>query len=157
RPKWMWLRSHAEEGLTVKHSSCLIAIVSAIGLCAQSPPTAADRVTIQQAVQEAIERNLNLLAERYNISVADARIITARLRQNPVLSLGVDYIDFLGEFSPDKNVGPSEWNVRTDFVLERGGKRARRIEVATAQKEVAQLQLLNTTRLLVLDVQSAFI
>jgi cobalt-zinc-cadmium efflux system outer membrane protein len=47
--------------------------------------------------------------------------------------------------------------VRTDFTLERGGKRERRIEVATAQKEVAQLQLLNTTRTLVLDVQNAFV
>jgi cobalt-zinc-cadmium efflux system outer membrane protein len=104
-----------------------------------------------------VEHNLNLLAERYNISVADARIITAKLRPNPVLSLGVDYVDFLGQFSPDKNVGPTEWNVRTDFVLERGGKRERRIEVAQAQKEVSQLQLLNTTRVLVLDVQNAFV
>jgi cobalt-zinc-cadmium efflux system outer membrane protein len=140
----------------VKHSTFIVAIVSAVGLYAQSPPPP-DRVTIQQAVQEAIEHNLSLLAERYNISVADARIITAKLRPNPVLSLGLDYIDFLRQFSPDKNVGPSEWNVRTDFTLERGGKRERRIEVATAQKEVAQLQLLNTTRTLVLDVQNAFV
>jgi cobalt-zinc-cadmium efflux system outer membrane protein len=135
----------------------LIAIAGTAGLRAQSPPPPPDRVTIQRAVQEAVDRNLNLLAERYNISVADARIITARLRPNPVLSLGVDYLDFLRQFSPDKNVGPSEWNVRTDFTLERGGKRERRIEVATAQKEVAQLQLLNTTRTLVLDVQNAFV
>src|SRR5207244_6636892 len=113
------------------------------------------KVTIDQAVQEAIDHNLNLLAERYNISVADARIITAKLRPNPVLSLGLDYLDFLGQFSPDKNVGPSEYNVRTDFILERGGKRALRMEVAQNAKEVVQLQLLNTTRLLVLDVQSA--
>jgi cobalt-zinc-cadmium efflux system outer membrane protein len=104
-----------------------------------------------------VDHNLSLLAERYNIAVADARIITAKLRPNPVLSAGVDYIDFLREFSPDKNVGPTEWNVRTDFILERGGKRERRIEVAQTQKDVAQLQLLNTTRLLVLDVQNAFV
>ena len=35
---------------------------------AQSLP---DKVTIAQAVQEAIDHNLNLLAERYNISVAE--------------------------------------------------------------------------------------
>jgi outer membrane protein, heavy metal efflux system len=141
----------------VKHSTLWLALAGTAGIWAQAPPTPPDRVTIPQAVQEAVEHNLNLLAERYNISVADARIITARLRPNPVLSLGVDYIDFLGRFSPDQNVGPTEWNVRTDFVLERGGKRERRIEVAQAQKEVAQLQLLNTTRLLVLDVQNAFV
>jgi len=112
---------------------------------------------VAQAVQEAVEHNLNLLAERYNLSVADARIITAKLRPNPVLSLGVDYIDFLNQFSPDKNVGPTEYNVRTDFLLERGGKREHRIEVAQASRDVSQLQLLNTTRTLVLDVQNAFV
>jgi cobalt-zinc-cadmium efflux system outer membrane protein len=141
----------------VKHSSFLVLFASAASLCAQQPAARPDQVTIEQAVQEAVERNLNLLAERYNLSVADARIITAKLRPNPVLSLGVDYIDFLRQFTPDKNVGPTEYNLRTDFTLERGGKRERRVEVAQAAREVAQLQLLNTTRTLVLDVQNAFV
>jgi cobalt-zinc-cadmium efflux system outer membrane protein len=131
-----------------------LALIGAWGAGAQQLP---DKVTITQAVQEAINHNLNLLAERYNISVADARIITAKLRPNPVVTAGADYIDFLGQFSPDKNVGPTEYNLRTDFILERGGKRERRIEVARDAREVAQLQLLNTTRLLVLDVQNAFV
>lgn len=133
-----------------------IALIGALGagsLCAQLP----DRATLSQAIQEAVEHNLNLLAERYNLSVADARILTARLRPNPVVTAGVDYIDFLNQFTPDQNVGPTEWNLRTDFLLERGGKRARRIEVATDAREVAKLQLLNTTRLLVLDIQNAFV
>jgi outer membrane protein, heavy metal efflux system len=131
-----------------------LALMGAWGGGAQSLP---DKVTIAQAVQEAIDHNLNLLAERYNLSVADARIITAKLRPNPVATAGVDYIDFLGQFRPDLNVGPTEYNLRTDFLLERGAKRERRIEVARDAREVAQLQLLNTSRLLVLDVQSAFV
>jgi cobalt-zinc-cadmium efflux system outer membrane protein len=114
-------------------------------------------VSIAQAVQEAVDHNLSLMAERYNISIADARIITAKLRPNPVFSAGVDYIDFLNTFSPDNQGGPTEYNFRTDFILERGAKRERRIEVAQTAREVAQLQLLNTTRTLVLDVQSAFV
>lgn len=117
----------------------------------------ADRVTIAQAVQEAVDHNLNLLAERYNLSIAEARIVTAKLRPNPVLSAGLDYIDFLNRFNGDNQGGPTEYNVRTDFVLERGGKRERRVEVAQTAREVAQLQLLNTTRTLALDVENAFI
>jgi cobalt-zinc-cadmium efflux system outer membrane protein len=144
--------------MKVKTSRLLLTLLlPATGLRAQSQAARPDQVTLPQAVQEAVESNLSLLAERYNVSVADARIVTARLRPNPVLSLGVDYLDFLGQFSPDKNVGPSEWNVRTDFILERGGKRERRIEVAQGQREVAQLLLLNTTRNLVLDVDNAFV
>ena len=131
--------------------------VAAEGLAAQPASAPPDQVTIQQAVQEAVEHNLNLLAERYNISIADARIITAKLRPNPVLSAGLDYVDFLNHFNADNAGGPTEYNFRTDFLLERGGKRARRIEVAQSAREVAQLQLLNTTRTLVLDVQSAFV
>jgi cobalt-zinc-cadmium efflux system outer membrane protein len=141
----------------VKHSFVLAVLAAGAKLGAQSPPALPDRVTVPQAVQEAVERNLSLLAERYNLSVAEAKIITAKLRPNPVLSLGVDYIDFLHRFSPDQNVGPTEYNVRTDFTLERGGKRERRIEVAEAARDVARLQLLNTTRTLVLDVQNAFV
>ena len=140
----------------------VVALVFAAGLSAQSPVPAPpqalpERVTIEQSVSEAVEHNLSLLAERYNLSVADARIITARLRPNPVFSAALDYIDILRSFNPDNQGGPTEWNFRTDFLLERGGKRARRIEVAQGVSEVAKLQLLNTTRTLVLDVQNAFI
>uniref|UniRef100_Q01SJ3 Outer membrane efflux protein n=1 Tax=Solibacter usitatus (strain Ellin6076) TaxID=234267 RepID=Q01SJ3_SOLUE len=130
-----------------------IALLSVRGLCAQT----ADHVTIEQAVQEAVDHNLGLLAERYNLSIADARIITAKLRPNPVLTAAVDYIDFQNHFNNDNQGGPTEYNIRTDFVLERGAKRERRIEVAQTAREVAQLQLLNTTRMLALDVENAFI
>src|SRR5581483_9543397 len=117
-----------------------------------------EEVTIDQAVREAVSRNLGLLAERYNLSVAEARIVTARLRPNPVLSVGLDYQDVLGTgFNLRNAAGPPEANVRVDFVLERGGKRARRIDVAENGREVARYQLLDATRSLVLDVQSAFV
>src|SRR4030095_434804 len=46
-------------------------------------------------------------------------------------------------------------NLRSDFILEAPGKRRSRIEVAEGNREVARLQLLNSTRLLMLDVQNA--
>ena len=120
-------------------------------------PRLADRVTVEQAIQEAVERNLGLLAERYNLSVADARIVTAKLRPNPVVSAAVDYIPILGGYTLDNNAGPTEYNIRTDFTLERGGKREFRTQVAQAAKDVAKLELLNTTRQLALDVENAFV
>ena len=134
-----------------------ILTLAAARLAAQPAAAPPDQVTIEQAVQEAVGHNLNLLAERYNLNIADARIITAKLRPNPVFSAGVDYIDFQNHFSADNSAGPTEYNFRTDFLVERGRKREFRIEVAQDAREVAQLQLLNTTRTLVLDVQSAFV
>src|SRR5712691_7611758 len=119
-------------------------------LAAQS--ASPDPVTVEQAVQEAIEKNLGLLAERYNLSIADARIITARLRPNPVLSLSSglpDHRIFNSGTSPFAEVA------HIDFVFERGGKREQRLAVAENAREVTQLQLLNTIRTLMLDVQNA--
>ena len=53
-------------------------------------------MTVSQAVQEAVENNLNLLTERYNMNIADARIGAPRLQPNPVLSIGGDHLDLIG-------------------------------------------------------------
>lgn len=115
-------------------------------------------LTLDQVIGEAVSRNLRLLVERLNLSIADARIIQARLRPNPVLSLGGNYLDVLGSgFNPSANAaGPTEVNARVDYILERGKKRQERVAVAEASKVVSQIELLNSTRTLILDVQSAF-
>jgi cobalt-zinc-cadmium efflux system outer membrane protein len=126
----------------------------------QAPVTPeSEFLTIDQGVAEALEKNLGLLAERYNLTIADARIVTARLRPNPVLTLNADTLDLLGTgFNPQTNAGgPSNYGIRTDFLLERGGKRKARIALAEDSRAVAQLQLLNTVRGIVLDVQSSFV
>ena len=88
-------------------------------LAAQETPSANVQVTLARAVREAIDKNLGLLAERYNVSIAEARMITAKLRPNPVLTVDSDYIDFLGKFNRDNAAGPTELSARADFVLER--------------------------------------
>jgi len=131
------------------------------GLCAQAVPAAApspEKLTIDQAVAEALEKNLGLLAERANISIADARLITARLRPNPVLSAGGDHLALLNtKFTEYNGAGPSEYNLRTDFLVERGGKRRLRIEVAENARSAVELDFLNTTRSVILNVQEAFV
>ncbi|MBI4876751.1 MAG: TolC family protein [Acidobacteria bacterium] len=122
---------------------------------AQSPP---GKLTVEQAVAEALEKNLGLMAERANVPIAQARAITARLRPNPVLSTGGDHLPLLNtRFNEDNGAGPSEYNFRTDFVLERGGKRQYRIETAENARSVAELAVLNSARGVILGVQGAFV
>lgn len=113
---------------------------------------AASALTIDAAVREAIDHNLTLVAERYAVSVADARIVTAGLRPNPVLTVSA-MLPSSEVF--DNAVSPREQVAHVDVPIERGGKRDRRIDVAQATKSVSELQLLNTMRTIVLDVQSA--
>ncbi len=124
-------------------------------LGAQTPP---EPITIEQAIQEALANNANLLAERLNVPLATARLVTARLRPNPVLTLDGDYLDILGTgFSPANNAGPAEGSARVDFVFEGPGKRAGRVAVAELSRSVAELNLQNAMRTLILDVQNAFV
>jgi len=117
--------------------------------------TAREQITISQAVQEAIEKNLGLLAERYNVSIADARIISAELRPNPVFSLEASHLNFFVPNGNPTGAGPNEYAVRTDFLIERGGKREKRIEAAKQARAVVELQLLNSIRTVVIDVENA--
>jgi len=76
-------------------------------------------LTIAEAVAQALEKNLDLIAERYNLPIAEARLITARVRPNPVFSLGGDHLDLLGTGYNDVNrAGPAEYSMRTDFLFE---------------------------------------
>jgi cobalt-zinc-cadmium efflux system outer membrane protein len=134
-------------------------LLSAAALCAQARPDAGgDRLTVEQAVTEALEHNLGLIAERYALPIAEARIITAHLRPNPVLTVEGDHLPLAGTiYNSENNGGPPEYSVRTDFVFERGHKRAARIAVAEGNRSVVEYQVLNTARGIILDVSNAWI
>ena len=136
---------------------CRCAAIAAL-VCAAVPAAAQPTMTIDQAVHEAIDRNLSLLAERLNLTIADAAIVTAALRPNPVLSGGANSLDWLGTgFNETNGAGPPEYSARVDFVFERGGKRALRTAVAETAKTVAEAQLADSIRRLTLDVTLAAI
>ena len=122
-------------------------------LCAQP---GARTLTIAQAVSEAVENNLSVLAERANIPVAEATLITARLKPNPVLSLGADHLDVLGtRYNSINNAGPNEVNARIDFLIERAHKREYRVETAQFNRQLAEARLAEAIRNLRITVISA--
>lgn len=115
--------------------------------------------SLDELIDEALARNLRLMSTRYSIPIAEARIIQARLRPNPSLLLQWQYVDVFGRgFSAESNpAGPPEVDVGILLPIVRGGKRAARIEMARWAKASTEADFLNATRLLVLDVQSAYI
>lgn len=134
-------------------SACCLVV-----FCLAARAAAPDTVTIEQAVAEALRNNLSLLAERATIGIAQARVLTARLRPNPILSFEADHLDWLGTGFNDLNGGgPTELNFHTDFTYERGGKRRLRTQVAEAARSVAEFEFLNAARSTVLEVQGAFV
>ena len=135
-------------------AACALVPVSAHAQA--TPPISAQAsapLTIDAAVREAMDHNLTLLAERFNVTVAEAGVVTASLRPNPVVTANLMAPQ---QSLVDAGISPTEQVVRTDVVFERGGKRARRIDTARLAQSVAELQVLNTVRSLILDVESAF-
>jgi cobalt-zinc-cadmium efflux system outer membrane protein len=121
-------------------------------------PTPSPVLTPDSAVEEAIKNNLNLLAEQLNLSIAEAETIAAKLRPNPVFSFSADHLDLLGSrFNETNGGGPPEYSWRVDQPIERGHKRELRIEHARLSREVAEAQLLDSVRKLVLDVKQAVV
>ena len=134
-----------------KFSSIVLLVVSAAR--AQTSP-----LTLEQAIQEALGRNLDLQAERLGLSVAEARQITAALRPNPVLTFEGQTLNLTGvRFGPDSPLGPNAFNAHADYVIERGNKRQERMNFAAEDKRLAELQIKELVRRLVLEVQSGFV
>ena len=135
---------------------CIFTVVPT--LSAQTTGTPPPSITVGQAVDEAVQHNLGLLAERSRLSIADAAMITARLRPNPVASFSADHLDLLGTgFDETNNGGPPEMAWRLDLPIERGGKRDARIAVALAAKSAAEADFAEAVRSLRLDVTLACI
>ena len=147
-----------------RRAVCAVSILLGSG-CLLQPQQPGDVLTIDQAVNEAIAHNLEYLAQRYDLSIAEAQIVTAKLRPNPLLTLDADHLDFLGTgFSttapPGKmanNGGPTEYSARMDYLYERGGKRQARTELAVGNRDVTRLGLVDFVRGLIQTVQSAYV
>lgn len=143
-----------------KHQIVVVAGFAWLGTLtfAQPAPEKPAPITIDQAVQEAITGNLDLAAEKLNITVAEAREITAKLRPNPVLTVSGQSLDLLGaNYSPNTPLGPNQMNIHTDIPIERGHKREERISLAREQKSLAELGVREVMRQVVFSVQSAFV
>lgn len=126
-------------------------------MCAQQAPGGSS-VTLETAVQEALSKNLDLAAEKANISVAEARGITARLRPNPVLTISGQTLNLLGAtYSPATPLGPNQLNIHTDFPIERGAKRLERMALAKEDLSLAELSVRELMRQVIFATQGAFV
>jgi cobalt-zinc-cadmium efflux system outer membrane protein len=115
-------------------------------------------ITLERAIEEALAKNLDLAAQKFNVSIAEARQMTAALRPNPVLTISGQTLDLLGaRYSAVSPAGPNQYNFHTDFPIERGHKRQERQTVAKEEKSLAELGVRELMRQVIFAVQSAFV
>lgn len=114
---------------------------------------------LKQVVDEALQRNLQLIAQRYDVRIAEARVIQARLRPNPRVNVETNFLDVLGANYDrvEGPTGPAETNTAYVQTFETAGKRRLRTEAALGAVAVARYGVLDATRNLILNVQNSYL
>jgi cobalt-zinc-cadmium efflux system outer membrane protein len=112
------------------------------------------RITLDEAIQMAIQHNHTLVALRTTIQQSEAEEITQGLRPNPTLFADWEYLPlaspakqnpglYTGVSTPDYLKNNTEGDIGLSYLIERGGKRLDRLQ---AQKDIT-----TQTRSLVTD------
>ena len=97
------------------------------------------KLNLQEAGQRFSTCNLELIAERYNIDMAEAEVIQARLFENPVISLEQNVYNRLnGKYFDMGREG--EAVVEVEQLIYIAGQRNKRVRVEKLNKEMAVYQ-----------------
>jgi len=100
------------------------------------------KISVEQAERQFLEKNLQLLAERCNIAIADAAIVQAKVLNNPTIGLG-DVNFWNTNAAEELDVVPSTFGKGIVFSLEleqmirTAGKRKKLVNLEKVSKEIA--------------------
>jgi cobalt-zinc-cadmium efflux system outer membrane protein len=141
----------------------LIAAAVITGLVApvSSFAQATTRITLDQAIQLALQHNHTLQAAQTTIQQNQAAEITANLRPNPTMFVDWEYLPLSG--SPQgQTIGQylqasTEGDIGLSYLVERGHKRARRLEAAKNATAVTRWQVADNARGIAFQVGSLFV
>jgi cobalt-zinc-cadmium efflux system outer membrane protein len=116
-------------------------------------------ITLDQAIQMALEHNHNLLAARTTIQQNEAEEITANLRPDPVLLGDTQFLPIFqpSNFSSDYLDNTAQFDLGVSYLFERGKKRQHRLQAAKDQTAVTRWQVADNLRTLTFNVATGFI
>ncbi len=116
-------------------------------------------VSLDEAIQMALQHNHNLLAARTVIQQNEAEETTANLRPNPVLLTDGDFLPVFqpSQLSGDYLNNTAQFDLGVSYLFERGRKRQHRLQAARDQTAVTRSQVADNERSLTFSVASQFI
>jgi len=117
------------------------------------------RITLEQAIQFALQHNHALAAARSTIIQNQAQEITANLRPNPTLSWDSQFLPLfnLSQFNLDYISNSAQFDLGIGYTFERGQKRQHRLQAAQDQTTVARSQVSDNQRTLTFNVAQQFV
>jgi cobalt-zinc-cadmium efflux system outer membrane protein len=108
------------------------------------------KLTLHQFIDEVASSNIDLAAQCYNVSIAQAQLVAARVSPNPTFSIG-------GTRDVSDKQQPATENAGLSETIELGGKRHFRVSVATKNILAASATLEDFFRTLRGTATNAFI
>ena len=108
-------------------------------------------IGLEQLVQSAMTRNGELVAARQRTVEAQGLLRQAGFRPNPVIETEIT------SGSPTGSSGEREFSVGYAHTFELGNKRARRVEVATLDVDITQLEIRDRERVIRAEVLERYI
>jgi len=124
---------------------------------AQSP--GAQTISLDDAIQLAIQHNHSLLAAQTTIQQSQAEEVTANLRPNPVLLGDTQFLPVFqpDQFSSDYLDNEAQFDLGVSYLFERGRKRQHRLQAAKDVTAQTRSQVADNERTLTFNVASQFI
>jgi cobalt-zinc-cadmium efflux system outer membrane protein len=143
----------------------LAVLVCAASLCVAQGPV---RITLDEAVQLALQHNHNLLAARTTIQQSQAEETTANLRPNPSLFADWEYLPlgspasqnpsvYGGQTTADYLHNNTEGDIGLSYLIERGKKRQHRLQAAKDITAQTRSLVADNERSLNFNVASLFV
>jgi cobalt-zinc-cadmium efflux system outer membrane protein len=113
-------------------------------------------MTLDMAIDRALRENLDLRAKFYEIPQAQADILQAGLRANPIFYADGQLVPY-GQYNRASPGGPTQYDVNISYPLDVSRKRQARTLVATRAKRVLEALYQDAVRMRIDEVYLAFI
>jgi len=130
--------------------------IAAIDTAAVDDAGPADGLTLDAAIERMMAANLDVRAIRQELTQADADVLTAGLRTNPLIYLDTQFIPY-GSFTGQRPGGPTQYDVNITYPLDVSQKRQARTVVARMARSTLEAQFQDVVRRQIDNVYRAFL
>ena len=139
---------------------------SAIDFAESPRPQPIQRLSLQNATDALIAKNLTVLAARYNVDLFRAQRVAAALKPNPTIVFSVNQFTiprnivhpkYAFSTFPDNRAANTTYTIDVEKTIERGAKRELRIGQADIQTHAAEAQLSDALRQQTFELKQAFL
>jgi len=119
-------------------------------------PGPADGITLDAAIDRMMATNLDLRALRHELTQADADVLTAGLRTNPLVYMDTQFIPY-GQFSRANPGGPTQYDINITHPFDLSQKRQARTVVARMARSTIEAQFQDVTRRQIDNLYRAYV